>query len=442
MMKRLKDESEGSTMDGLVVDDGRRGVAAEAPGSAAFPIVGVGASAGGLEAFTQLLKQPPRRQRDGVRPHPAPRSRPTRASCAEALAKATTMPVSQAEDGTPVEPEPRLRHPARRGHRDHGRPLTLAPRRERRPRPHLPIDFFLRSLAAERGSHAIGVVLSGTASDGTEGLRAIKAEDGITFAQDPKSAKFGGMPRSAVDAGVVDYALPIPELAARARAPEPPPLRGGRRRARRRQAATPTSAPDLRASCATPSASTSASTSRRRSSGGWPAGWRCAGSRTCRTTWRCCKREPEEVRALYEDILIHVTSFFRDPEVFAALKTQRLPGDPQAQAGGGADSHLGRRLLDRRGGLLAGHRAARVPRRDLARTRFRSSARTSARRPSRRRAPASTRTARCATSATSGAAATSPRSTAATASTRRSAISACSSGTTSRATRRSRSSTS
>ena len=64
--------------------------------------------------------------------------------------------------------------------------LTLLPAATTTRKPHLPIDFFFRALAAERGSHAIGVVLSGTASDGTEGLRAIKAEDGITFAQEPE----------------------------------------------------------------------------------------------------------------------------------------------------------------------------------------------------------------------------------------------------------------
>ena len=133
---------------------------------------------------------------------------PTHASfLREALAKATKMPVTQAEDGQ--RSSPTTSTSSRRTRTSailHGL-LTLRPRDDEARRPHLPVDFFFRSLAADRGSHAIGVVLSGTASDGTEGLRAIKAENGITFAQDPKSAKFGGMPRSAVNAGVVDYAL-------------------------------------------------------------------------------------------------------------------------------------------------------------------------------------------------------------------------------------------
>jgi hypothetical protein len=77
----------------------------------------------------------------------------------------------------------------------------------------LPIDFFFRALALDRGSRAIGVVLSGTASDGTEGLKVIKEACGITFAQEPGSAKFSEMPRRAIEAGAVDFCLPIPKLA-------------------------------------------------------------------------------------------------------------------------------------------------------------------------------------------------------------------------------------
>ena len=72
----------------------------------------------------------------------------------------------------------------------------------------MPVDAFFRELAADRGSKALGVVLSGTASDGTLGLQAIKAAGGITFAQDVRTAKFDGMPKSAIAAGVVDYVLP------------------------------------------------------------------------------------------------------------------------------------------------------------------------------------------------------------------------------------------
>jgi hypothetical protein len=177
-----------------------------------FPIVGVGASAGGLEAFTQLLKQLP--ADSGMAFVLIQHLDPTHTRfLREALAKATTMVISQPVDGTRVEPNHVYVIPPDADITMAGELLAVTPRKVDEPRPHLPIDLFLRSLAEERGSHAIGVVLSGTGSDGTEGLRAIKAENGIALAQEPTSAKFVEMPRSAVEAGVVDCALPIPELA-------------------------------------------------------------------------------------------------------------------------------------------------------------------------------------------------------------------------------------
>jgi two-component system CheB/CheR fusion protein len=84
--------------------------------------------------------------------------------------------------------------------------LKLVPRSESG-RPHMPIDYFLRTLAEVQGSRGVAVILSGTATDGTLGLKAIKAEGGIAFAQDPSSAQFDGMPRSAIAAGGVDFIL-------------------------------------------------------------------------------------------------------------------------------------------------------------------------------------------------------------------------------------------
>src|SRR5437667_4461419 len=90
--------------------------------------------------------------------------------------------------------------------------LNLTPRSDDRG-PHMPIDHFLRSLAQDLKSRAIGVILSGSASDGALGLRAIKAEGGITFAEAPQSAKFDGMPRSAMASGAVDFVLPPKAIA-------------------------------------------------------------------------------------------------------------------------------------------------------------------------------------------------------------------------------------
>src|SRR5688500_15615224 len=196
MTELAEKDPESSSGDQPVDTDSGAPPPSVAPGSDAFPIVGVGASAGGLEAFTRLLKHLP--SDSGMAFVFIQHLDPNHPSLlCEALAKATEMSVRQPEDRAPVEPNhvyvipPEADISLERGL------FSLVPRTPDGPRPHLPIDFFLRSLAADRGSHAIGVVLSGNASDGTEGLRAIKGENGITFAQDPESAKVAEMPWTA-----------------------------------------------------------------------------------------------------------------------------------------------------------------------------------------------------------------------------------------------------
>ncbi len=190
----------------------------EAPGQSAaaqkqqlFPIVGVGASAGGLEAFTAFLKHVP--PDSGMAfvliQHLDPKQH---SQLTDLLSKATRMPVQEVNADTPVKPNhvyviaPGVSLSMSDGH------LRAEERAEGR---HLPIDYFLRSLASDNTSKAIGIILSGTASDGTLGLKAVKAEGGITFAQEPSSAKFDGMPRSAIAAGVVDFVLAPEEIAKR-----------------------------------------------------------------------------------------------------------------------------------------------------------------------------------------------------------------------------------
>ena len=173
--------------------------------------MGVGASAGGLEAFTEFLRHLP----------PAPglafvllqHLDPTHESqLPELLARATPLPVTEVRRNTPVDANHiYVLPPGKQLHIANG-VLRLLPRPTAHG-PHLPIDAFLRSLAADQGSNAFGVILSGTATDGTLGLEAIKAEGGMTFAQEPRSAKFDGMPRSAIAAGVVDFVLPPAEIA-------------------------------------------------------------------------------------------------------------------------------------------------------------------------------------------------------------------------------------
>lgn len=170
-----------------------------------FPVVGVGASAGGLEAFTQLLQHLP--SDTGMVFVFVQHLDPTHESILpEILSKATNMPVKKVEDGMPVEPNCIYVIPPNTNMGiSHGTLSLIA--RPKTSAPHIPIDIFFRSLAEDRKSKAIGVILSGTGSDGAIGLEAIKAEGGITFVQDEKSAKYDGMPRSAISTGYVDFIL-------------------------------------------------------------------------------------------------------------------------------------------------------------------------------------------------------------------------------------------
>jgi len=286
-----------------------------------FPIVGIGASAGGLQAFTQLLEHLP--SDTGMAFVLIQHLDPSHPSfLGEALRRATTMPVSEAVDGEVVQANRvYVISPSADIAMRHGC-LALENRGQTRT-PHLPVDAFFRSLAHERGSHAFGVVLSGNASDGTEGLRAIKAEDGITLAQDPKSAKFGGMPRSALNAGVVDYCLAIPALAAElVRLSRHPYLATHPPRPSTADDATLTQiCTVLRNTVGVDFAEYKLATFERR------VARRAALRRTDGTEayLALLQKDPEEVRCLYEDILIHVTSFFRDPTVFDRLQTLVFP---------------------------------------------------------------------------------------------------------------------
>ena len=289
------------------------------------PIVGIGASAGGLEAFSKLLGQLP--SDSGLAFVLIQHLDPTRASLlVEALGRATKMPVIQAKAGARVEPNRVYVIPPNADVGIEGGRLSLEVRgvRGRNGRAsHLPVDSFFRALAKDRGSRAIGVVLSGTGSDGTDGLRAIKAADGITLAQDPRSAKFSGMPRSAIDAGVVDRCLSIAKLADEL-------VRLGRH-------------PYVLAGEVDPPAGNQATLNQIFRVVKEAVGVDFAEYKSPTVERRIARRmalaraedlpaylqrlegDQAEALALYEDILIHVTAFFRDPEVFERLKTHVFP---------------------------------------------------------------------------------------------------------------------
>ena len=171
----------------------------------------MGASAGGFEAVMNLLKHLPDNTGMAfvVVLHLDPRHK---SKLTELVSRATTLPVREIKDNMPVEPDHVYVLPANLDVILANKRLKLVSRPDSE-RLHMPIDHFFASLAEEQGSQAIGVVLSGTGSDGTLGLLAIKAEAGITFAEASASAKYFGMPRSAIDAGCVDAVLTPDALA-------------------------------------------------------------------------------------------------------------------------------------------------------------------------------------------------------------------------------------
>jgi len=179
-----------------------------------FPVVGVGASAGGLSAFKKLLKAIP--EDSGMAFILVQHLDPDHESLLpEILQKGTEIPVLEVTEECKIEPNHIYVMPSNKMMETSNGELMLAPRPAKKKFEHiLPIDLLFSALAEIYESHAIGVVLSGTASDGTKGLKAIKNNGGITFAQDLESADHSGMPGSAIQAGVVDFVLPpekIPE---------------------------------------------------------------------------------------------------------------------------------------------------------------------------------------------------------------------------------------
>jgi two-component system CheB/CheR fusion protein len=289
-------------------------------------VVGVGASAGGLEAFTTLLENLP--TDTGMAfvlvQHMAPRPR---SLLPEILARVTRMPVIEIKDGQKVKPNhvyigpPEVIMSLGDGIL-HLQPRTAAQGQYR------PVDSFLQSLAADQGGRAIGVILSGTASDGVKGMKDIKEAGGITFAQDEASAKYTGMPQSAVEAGCADSVLPpgriAQELARLARHPfgRPPPLLQAPEPSLREEGAEFNRILTLlRLETGVDFTHYKHSTIKRRILR------RQALDRVEGLADYAAYLETNrsEIKKLYEDILINVTSFFREPEAFEALKSLVFP---------------------------------------------------------------------------------------------------------------------
>jgi len=288
---------------------------------ASFPIVAIGASAGGLEAFSNLLRALP--TLPGLSLVFIPHLDPTHESAmAELLSRTTKLPVLQAAEGARVACNTVYVLPPNSDMTISEGILHLVKREASRGH-HMPIDTFFRSLAEDQMSNAIGVILSGTANDGTLGLSMIKSNGGITFAQDLETAKYDGMPNSAVEAGVVDYVLPPDRIAEEL-------IRIQRMPDSKQHSRDAFDGKDrllketfrlLKGFSKVDFVDYKIATIRRRI-------LRRMNINQVNELGDYVKllhRNPEEIEALYRDVLINVTSFFRNPDVFQSLREVVYP---------------------------------------------------------------------------------------------------------------------
>lgn len=288
---------------------------------ASFPVVGIGASAGGLAAFEAFFSGMPADQDPDMAfvlvQHLAPDHN-------DLIRRYTRMTVFEVEDGVVVQPNSIYIIPPGRDMAFLNGTLHLlepmAPRGQR-----LPIDFFFRSLAQDQHERAIGIILSGTGSDGTLGLRAIKGEGGMAMAQNPELTEFDGMPRSAIATGLVDFVLPAAAMATQLIA------YAAHAFGKKKNALTPPlpKAEDalkkiyilLRAQTGHDFSQYKLNTINRR------VERRMAVHQIANlgSYVRFLQQTPIEVESLFRDLLIGVTNFFRDPEVFVSLQTKVIP---------------------------------------------------------------------------------------------------------------------
>ncbi|PWR73711.1 chemotaxis protein CheB [Methanospirillum lacunae] len=302
-------------------------VAASIPEIQTFPIVGIGASAGGLEAFEQFLRLVP--IDSGAAFVLIPHLDPDHESMlADILGRVTKMPVIEAEDQMLIQPDHVYIIPPNRMMTIHHAMIHLSmPDTVQGQR--MKIDLFFRSLAEELGDKAIGIVLSGTGTDGTLGLRAIQGGGGLTFVQDPNEARYNGMPSSAIDSGYATYILPVARM--------PAQLISG---ILNLFGAIPASHPAIDEAT---ESNNKGAISRILRIIRTRTGHDFSQYKKSTITRRIARRisvlaiedilgyaryveeHPDEVKILFREILINVTSFFRDPEAFEFLKTKVLP---------------------------------------------------------------------------------------------------------------------
>lgn len=311
----------------IVVDDKR-----QATGKP-FPIVGIGASAGGYEACAEFLRQLPADTGTAfvLILHLDPKHK---SQLSELLSRSSKIPVLRVTNDMEVKPDHLFVIPENSNMTISDGKLRLHPRKEHETPP-MPIDIFFRSLAQDAEASAIGVVLSGTGCDGTLGIEAIKGEGGITFAQDDRSSKFHDMPGNAIASGSVDFVLSPAEIATELCRLARHPLVG-------------------KSQLALPTGSEAAELDRmlRESPNDIKTLFRLLRARTgvdfslykqstlkrriirrmilhkkdsLEQYTRMAEASPTELEALFNDLLINVTNFFRDPNTFKVLKKKVFP---------------------------------------------------------------------------------------------------------------------
>ncbi|MGF2034560.1 MAG: chemotaxis protein CheB [Nostoc sp. CmiVER01] len=293
---------------------------------ALFPIVGIAASAGGLEAFTELLKYllTDTGMAFVLIQHLDPNHK---SLLSEILARETQMPVIEVQDGLTIEPNKVYVIPPNTKMILSSGVLQLTPR-EKVQGKYMPADAFFSSLAADRKHKAIAVVLSGADGDGSLGLKAIKAAGGVTFAQCEDTARFDSMPNTAVAGGNVDFILPPQKIAEElinlSRNPfisESLSVIAVEKLPSEQGDALATIFMLLRSLTSVDFSHYKPNTLDRRIQ----RRMLLYKLERLQDYAKFLQENPSEIRALYEEILIHVTYFFRDPEAFQLLKEQVFP---------------------------------------------------------------------------------------------------------------------
>ncbi len=286
------------------------------------PVVGIGASAGGLEAIKKLLENLPLDTGLAfvIIQHLVPNQE---SMLSEILTRVTKLPVNQVESGMPIKPDHIYVIPSGKTMTINKEHLELQPKERTALKP---IDLFLNSLALEKKTRAIAIILSGTGTDGTEGIKKIKSEGGITFAQEPKTAQYPDMPKSAIASESVYFVLSPEKIAEKlaiiAKHPE----------ISHKKIEEPKLSEENETDLQT------IFTILKKSSGVNFANYK-KGTVNRRISRRMVlnkieklkkyvvylRAHPEEHQSLFNDLLINVTTFFREPNTFVVLKEKVFP---------------------------------------------------------------------------------------------------------------------